>query len=343
MRLTPLLLVVSIGKNVAPPTPGLADAMQSNLVRVAKLLLKHGARPDARDVAGKTVFHYGAGAMATDMTLKVAEMCLRAHERGGSHGGGGGGPRRAAAPRPGDRVELLGLEGSGAELNGARGTARGYDPDAGRRLVSIAAQRRGAAGGRRIVAVKDENLRIVDDDNNNPNQDDAPPFIRLCDMQDRLGGVCLLEAVMQERLDVATFLLERVGARVDVSDCDGISPLSLSTNAAGQMGSRVCRLVSDHSIRATRKERNRHCSHCGKAETPDAALSLCGSWYVIESGYSYAWFLSGSPVTNCVVPPCHGSCLTSHLRCCLYSVTQLGTSILLKGLPAAALEQIAQS
>ena len=48
MRLSPLLMVISMGKNIQ--SGGRLDAAQ---LQVVKLLLQYGARPDARDVCGK--------------------------------------------------------------------------------------------------------------------------------------------------------------------------------------------------------------------------------------------------------------------------------------------------
>ena len=52
-------------------------------------------------VCGKTVVHYGAGKIATPVTLAMLSLCITAAEAG---------------PPPGSQVELIGL--SKAELNG---------------------------------------------------------------------------------------------------------------------------------------------------------------------------------------------------------------------------------
>merc|ERR1712085_152836 len=104
MRLSPLLLIVSAGKTM------IGDARSQNFEEVASLLLKHGASPVAKDVLGKTVCHYGAGAMATKTTMDVVDMCIRA---AGSH------------HMYGEEVELHSLNTK--EVNGILGTAGGYD------------------------------------------------------------------------------------------------------------------------------------------------------------------------------------------------------------------------
>jgi len=76
LRLSPLLMLVSMGKNLA----GFEDELGKAQIQVAKVLLEYGARPDARDVCGKTVCHYGMGAMATKMTIQVASLCIQAHQ-----------------------------------------------------------------------------------------------------------------------------------------------------------------------------------------------------------------------------------------------------------------------
>jgi hypothetical protein len=66
MRLTPLLLIVSAGKNVLGHSSDNNEnsPFRQSQIKVAELLLSYGARPDAKDVCGKTVCHYGAGFMA---------------------------------------------------------------------------------------------------------------------------------------------------------------------------------------------------------------------------------------------------------------------------------------
>jgi hypothetical protein len=67
-RLTPLLLIMSMGKQLKPRTS--YDVVSSQL-KAVQLLLEYGARPDAKDVCGKTVCHYGMGPYATDMSLQA--------------------------------------------------------------------------------------------------------------------------------------------------------------------------------------------------------------------------------------------------------------------------------
>lgn len=43
-----------------------------------ELLLRYGARPDAKNVTGKTVCHYGSGLKATETSLAMVDMCIPA-------------------------------------------------------------------------------------------------------------------------------------------------------------------------------------------------------------------------------------------------------------------------
>jgi hypothetical protein len=76
---------------------------------VAELLLSHGARPVAKNVCGKTVCHYVAGAMATE-TTKSVKHCTEA--------------TKTSHMLFIKEVELTGL--ADTTKNGLRGPARGY-------------------------------------------------------------------------------------------------------------------------------------------------------------------------------------------------------------------------
>jgi hypothetical protein len=107
MRLSPIMLIIAMGKIMASHDP---KALEAGQLKVVKLLLKYGARPDAKDVCGKvrmcketifrpihrlatkgtlathasfpiikTVCHYGMGEMATPMTMAAVDMCIDAH------------------------------------------------------------------------------------------------------------------------------------------------------------------------------------------------------------------------------------------------------------------------
>lgn len=244
MRLTPLLLIVSAGKNIVDPS---ADRLSRRQVKLAQILLRYGARPDAKDVCGKTVCHYGAGMMATQMTMDVVTMCIEAAE---------------SSYLFGEEVELFGLKND--DMNGKRGVARGFVTESGRRAVFIGADKR-------QVAVRPDNIRLY-------NKQAPTNRPRLCDAQDRLGGVCLHEVVMADRDDVATFLLDQHRARVDVDDSDGVSPQRMAVTPGASMVYTVAALVKSRVTeegRANRKAAKGHCSQCGTVETAAKPLSLC--------------------------------------------------------------------
>lgn len=116
MRLTPLLILVALGKGmdkILPPQQ--LKILKEKQLKIARLLLLYGARPDCKDVCGKTVVHYGAGIMASPMTMEVVRMCSAAYPS--SH-------------LFGKEVVLQGLKSE--ELNGKRGIARGFVVQSGR-------------------------------------------------------------------------------------------------------------------------------------------------------------------------------------------------------------------
>lgn len=231
LRLSPLLLIVSAGKNASFP------GNMSRHEEVAKMLLKYGASPLAKDVLGKTVCHYGAGAMATPMTLKVVDMCIRA--------------ARTAYLYTKD-VKLHGLKKE--EMNGLSGIAGGFDPDSGRRVVHL------SETGREVW-VKPENICLL-----------VPDAVlkgkkNLTDVQDRLGSVSLHEVVIQDRKDVAEFLLREHNTSIHTKDMNGTSPLMMST-MGGIMISDVSKLINQMSIeegnRARKIKKLKICCYCQK-------------------------------------------------------------------------------
>lgn len=240
MRMSPLLLLVAIGKNVPA-----ADSFDQ--IEVAKLLLQYGARPDAKDVCGKTVCHYGAGCMATKMTLKVAEMCIAASQS--SHFFG-------------KEVELFGLKNE--SMNGKRGIGRGFHTDTGRRSVYIFDEKN-------QVAVKPENIRLCRKEGNSQTP------IPLYDVQDRLGSVCLQEVLMANRLDVAKFLLEKHTASIDIEDYDGFSPKKMvfSNNGSGKFAAPDVSALIEKVAKRKVKAEPKACAKCQAVETVGQMFQTC--------------------------------------------------------------------
>lgn len=228
LRLTPLLLLVSAGKNLAGGGGGIPSAMIDH-VGVAKVLLKYGARPDAKDVLGKTVCHYGAGAMATPTTMQIVDLCIRAAKSSYLYG---------------REVELVDLKK--ADMNGLKGVAGGFDPDSERRVVYL-------LQSEKEVSVKPINLRLVNDHDLEP-PGKIRPITMLADVQDRLGSVSLHEVLMQDRADVAELLLNKHKTSIRTKDADGVSPLSMCTNGYMMSDSKVCHMI----MAVTRQEGNKN-------------------------------------------------------------------------------------
>ena len=251
MRLTPLLAIVSMGKFMAFPV-GQHKILTENQLKIARLLLLYGARPDARDVCGKTVCHYGAGAMATPITMEVVRMCSAAHQS--SHFFG-------------KEVVLHGLQA--ADLNGKRGIARGFVVQSGRRVVYL-------IDDEKELALKPENLALADSTT-------IEPFRKLCDIQDRLGGTALLEVFMSNHVHVGKFLLEELEADPGLADSDGYSPEMMAMQPHGQVSSAIGPMVMQAVMRRRKAEQIAKMNVCAKCQvigTADKPLMNCSKWYV---------------------------------------------------------------
>lgn len=74
------IFFVAIGFAVVRPTmTGKEDNTGSNYIEVMRLLLREGARPDARDVCGKTIVSYCCGPLCqlgTTVLLEMASLCI---------------------------------------------------------------------------------------------------------------------------------------------------------------------------------------------------------------------------------------------------------------------------
>jgi hypothetical protein len=134
--------------------------LERNLIKVVKLLLLYGARPDAKDITGRTVVHYGADRFASAASLKCAEMCIGAAYSAGSFG---------------REVVLV-----NNKYHGRVGVAAGYRVETCSRLVFV-------LGQRKEIEVLNRNLRLKE------RQSVATPEKQnLCDIYDRCGITALL-------------------------------------------------------------------------------------------------------------------------------------------------------
>lgn len=252
MRLSPLLLIVSLGKNIFMP------GSQPQFESIAKLLLKSGASPLAKDVTGKTVAHYGAGGMATKMTLEVTDMCIRAAK---------------ANHLFGKEVKLHSLKTE--EMNGKVGIVGGFDPDSDRRAVYLTEDRK-------EVWIKVENVSLLD------KATECQPYPLLTDIQDRLGGVSLHELVMPSEYqkavvdETAEFLLKKHNTSIYTEDCDGCSPIQMVSGMGQFFGERaVSKLVMEaatkkgREIRKARKQEGLTCANCNDSFDDMLVCSRC--------------------------------------------------------------------
>lgn len=266
-RLSPLLMLVSIGKNLQ--VASVSVRLAAVQVEVAKVLLRYGARPDARDFAGKTVCHYGMGMMATmHMTVEIACACSEAHKSSDLYG---------------RQVELHGLEGA-SELNGSVGWCRGYQVDKGRRIVYLPNEGR-------LVNVKRKNIKLVVDiettaasvetEGTEGDGSEKPAFPGwLCDIPDRLGSVCLHELVQSEREDIARLLFDKYVADINVADVDGVSPSQMSTRGGAALVNRVAAMITaEAGFRASKVEKIllRQCTNCGAKSSTLKDCQVCRS------------------------------------------------------------------
>ena len=247
MRLSPLLATIAVGKNAV-------SVRREDQLQVVKHLLLFGARVDARDLCGKGVPHYGAGVMATPSTLQMVKYCCQAYES--SH-------------LLFQEVELHSLS-TQCHLNGQRGMCHGYNADTGRRIVYL------HSNTNKPMAIKPENLKPIDDDSVRIRK--IPP--RLVDIQDRLGGTCLLETFMSDRTDVAKVLLNDLQADVSVGDWDGFSPESMTLLPNGQLSSAVGPMIMKILMKRSRQSQKASTNECAQCHSTTKPLNMCSKWYV---------------------------------------------------------------
>lgn len=159
----------------------------------------------------------------------------------------------------GKEVKLDGLKNQ--HMNGMLGLCKGFLAEAGRRAVYVYERKS-------LIAIKPENLKL-----SSPKGECDRP--KLCDIQDRLGSVCLLELTMGNRVDVANHLLTRHNPRVDIADWDGCSPKSMSlSNGAGLM-SAVCLIVQKYSLKQDRAEAKAVENRCGNCKKESSDWKVC--------------------------------------------------------------------
>lgn len=284
LRLTPLLLVFCMLRSLAMVDDSAGDCgtptamfkrrfcsvgngtqdnygLEYNLLRVVIVLLQYGARPDAKDVTGRTVCYYGAGTHASDSSMTATTMCIGA---------------AISAHCFGKEVVLREMDDSAD--NGMRGIAAGYQAETGRRIVYL-------FGRKAQIAVMNRNIRLVQQLSHHNTAVVPPPKkpFNLCDVQDRFGCVCLAKLFDSKRVDVATFLMVKHEASIDIPDWNGNTLRSLSLNRGSMVANGVAPLIAAEAMkRAFRehKQAKNTCSACGSSGTKECSLRVCQPWYV---------------------------------------------------------------
>ena len=228
--------------------------LEQNLLQVVMVLLYYGARPDAKDVCGKTVGHYGAGVDATETSLSAVTMCIGAAK---------------SAHFFGKEIVLRNMEND--NYNGQGGIAAGYQAETGRRLVYLFGQKTEIkALNRNILLVeytcKQEKVKI-------------PPknSVDLVNIRDRLGRTPLAELMKSHRIDVARFLLHKHEASIDVPNWDNMSLRAICVMQA--IPSEVSNLVNAEVIKTVREAQKiseNQCVNCGLISTK--ILQSCRAW-----------------------------------------------------------------
>ncbi|CAB9507617.1 expressed unknown protein [Seminavis robusta] len=262
MRLSPLLLAISMSKHapVIQTCTG-TPVHEMKHVEVVRVLLLYGARPNAKDVTGKTACHYGAGGCATKDTLSMCDMCVTATK---------------TCYLVGKKVTLQGL--SKEAYNGMQGTLGGFVVDTERRVFHPLEE------PTKEMAVKPENVFLAKKNKKKKQNvcitDKSLQATNLVDDRDRIGSISLHEVVISNRDDVALFLLTRSSTCLDVAECAGTSPRKMALQPL--MGSQVNQVVRNHirgEVRKQeRKERKKEsCGNCGKTarDVGKKDLHLC--------------------------------------------------------------------
>ena len=249
-RGSPLQLVIAYAKY-----PQVVAAMaerhgtNTNFEASIRYLLKNGANPDVKDIAGKTIVHWGAGGITTAENRKFVSWCINA-ARSSQHFG--------------EVVTLKGL--SNTMYNNKEGILGGYDVDTGRRVVMVSFEN----GETKELSVQTENIFYND-------QCIYQENYNLVDIPDRLGSVVLHEVIMRGDPATANFLCKEQNASVDVPDLSGVTPRYMALRPMGGMESETMRIIKEHACRNSYTDNS--CGNCG-GKGAQKKCSRCGDiWY----------------------------------------------------------------
>ena len=199
MRLSPLLVCMSVHLLLNYDDSPRRGFNKKGHLGVAVALLRYGARPDAKDVIGKNIVHYGASGLATRESLVIVDYCIAA--------------ARVSAYF-GQTVVMNGLQAK-PEFNGKSVVLTGFDGPSGRCVVQL-----GESDGlsRREMSIQPSNLfqsvggPCIEDKERN-----------LVNDQDRTGATALLDISVSDRDDVVEFLAEKHGCSLDLEAANGMS------------------------------------------------------------------------------------------------------------------------
>ncbi len=246
MRLAPICLTVALYKSREHVSMRLRiPVSHMDHFQVFKILLKYGAKPDSKELTGKTVIHYAAGMMAQPITLEMADLCIDASKSSSYFG---------------KDIVLRNL--SNEAYNGTKGTLGGYVSDSagvGRREVMLENGKSLSIRPQNIYYIEKEKC-IFDDTRN------------LVNDQDRVGMISLHEVFMSQRVDVAKFLTEKHNASVDLKDRGGTSVREMSYTC-GYLVSDMANLIREQGTKQT-KQQKESCYNCGASEG-DKICSRC--------------------------------------------------------------------
>jgi len=254
VRLSPLLLTVALSKfkpSICSMTKARIEDMDH--LGVIRVLLRHGARPDARDLTGKTLCHYGAGVMATEETLKMNDYCIDAAK---------------TCKHFGKEIVVRNLTKD--EYNGLEGVLGGYLAENGRRQVIL-------NNGKELSLLPKNVFSIVkgiegrQDDDERCILDNAR---NLVNEPDRLGSISLHEVFMSQRIDVATYLTDKHDASLDVEDRAGTSVRKMSFTPQIMGVSSMNQVIRKHALKKN-KEENNVCRQCQKIVGTRNVCSIC--------------------------------------------------------------------
>jgi hypothetical protein len=161
-----------------------------NLLKVVQILLEYGARPDARDIIGRTVVHYGAGIYATDVTLEIVTMCINASRSSFMFGKEieirhFSNPNTSSSSDQTDKRNKQSRNNNKAmmdwkQYNGKRGIAQGYIVETGCRIVYLFGYKN------EVRTIKPNNIKLCQ-------KIIGMKPTKLCDTPDRMGRVPILE------------------------------------------------------------------------------------------------------------------------------------------------------